>query len=42
MKRSGGPHFAVLPEAELTPNELKFMAEQGIEVLGMQAELMAG
>jgi len=42
MKRSGGPHFAVLPEAELTPNELKFMAEQGIEVLGMQAELMVG
>jgi len=35
MKRSAGPHYAVLPEAELTPNELKFMAEQGIEVLGM-------
>lgn len=33
MKRSAGPHFAVLPAAELTRNELRFIAEQGIAVI---------
>lgn len=33
MKRSAGPHFAVLPAAELTRNELRFIAEQGITVI---------
>ena len=42
MKRSAGPHFAVLPEGELTPNEIKFMAEQGIEVIGSGAAALVG
>lgn len=33
IKRSAGPHFAVLPAAELTRNELRFIAEQGITVI---------
>ncbi|MDR3522857.1 MAG: SIR2 family protein [Acetobacteraceae bacterium] len=33
MKRSAGPHVAILPDATLTSNELKFLAEQGIEVM---------
>ncbi|OGS90279.1 MAG: transcriptional regulator [Gallionellales bacterium GWA2_60_18] len=32
MKRSAGPHYAVLPE-ELTRNEQKFLAEQNIQCL---------
>lgn len=30
IKRSGGPHYAVLPVAELTRNELKFLDTEGI------------
>lgn len=41
MKRSTGPHFAMLPEGELTPNELKFMTEQGIEPVDGGAALLA-
>lgn len=33
MKRSAGPHYAVLPEGELTQNELRFIREQGIRVV---------
>jgi len=33
MKRSAGPHYAVLPEGELTKNELRFIREQGIRVV---------
>jgi hypothetical protein len=32
IKRSGGPHYAVMP-ADLTPNELKFLSTEGIQVL---------
>ena len=42
MKRSAGPHFAVLPEGELTPNETKFMAEQGIEVISSGVAALVG
>ena len=30
MKRSGAKHYALLPEGELTRNESRFLAEQGI------------
>jgi len=33
MKRSAGPHYAVLPTAELTRNEQRFIAEQAIVVI---------
>lgn len=33
MKRSAGPHYAVLPGAELSRNEQRFIAEQGIQVI---------
>jgi len=43
MKRSAGPHFAVLPAGELTRNELRFIAEQHITVIDQPlAEVVAG
>lgn len=33
MKRSAGPHYAVLPADRLTRNEVRFIAEQGIAVI---------
>jgi hypothetical protein len=33
MRRSGGPHWAVLPAAELTPNERRFLEAEAIQVV---------
>jgi len=30
LRRSGGPHYAVMPPGELTPNERKFLAAESI------------
>ncbi|MEO5337492.1 MAG: SIR2 family protein [Magnetospirillum sp. WYHS-4] len=35
MKRSSGPHYAVLPEADLTRNERRFLEEQAIVPVGL-------
>ena len=35
MKRSKGPHFAVADTEALTRNELKFYADQGIEIIDL-------
>lgn len=46
MKRSEGPRFAVMEATEVTRNEFKFLAEQGIELidapLAQAAQALAG
>ncbi len=41
-KRSEGPHFAVAERSELTRNELRFYADQGIEIIDMPLAEAAG
>jgi hypothetical protein len=41
MKRSGGPHFAIVDRALLTQNELKMFEEQEIQVLDMSLPAFA-
>ncbi len=46
LRRSGGPHYAVVPEGELSANEIKFLATEGITPLFVPlaeaAEILAG
>ena len=41
MKRSAGPHFAVVETAALTRNEAKFFAEVGIEAIDLPLQAAA-
>lgn len=41
MKRSGGPHFAVVDRAVMTHNELKMFEEQEIRLLDMSLPAFA-